>query len=98
MRGLRCLMKFQCDTCKGIIELAFDDKVVTCGHCNAPCKVPAPMSHGVVIDDFLIEKLLGEGGMGNVYLAHQFSLDRQVALKILKNELIIVYVGWSYIY
>ena len=45
------------------------------------------MSKGVVIDDFMIIKLLGDGGMGNVYLAHQFSLDRNVALKILKDEI-----------
>jgi eukaryotic-like serine/threonine-protein kinase len=33
--------------------------------------------------DFKIIKKLGQGGMGAVYLAHQESLDRQVALKVM---------------
>ena len=44
--------------------------------------------------DFLIEvpgytviKKIGEGGMANVYLATQHSLDRQIALKVLSPEI-----------
>jgi len=42
--------------------------------------------HGLVgrtLGGYRIEKLLGAGGMGAVYLAHQISLDRKVAFKIL---------------
>lgn len=39
------------------------------------------------LSDFRIEAILGEGAMGVVYRAHQKSLDRAVALKILRPEL-----------
>ncbi len=38
---------------------------------------------GVLLGDFQVEKLLGRGGMGEVYLATQVSLERPVALKVL---------------
>ena len=40
---------------------------------------------GIVIGDFIIIKQLGAGGAGVVFLAHQISLDRPAALKIIKE-------------
>ncbi len=34
-----------------------------------------------------IDKLIGEGGMANVYLAHDTILDRKVAVKVLRGDL-----------
>ncbi len=82
------IKKVQCPSCKKVVFNDFKDKYFACGNCNSLVTMPEQISAGVVIDDFLIEKLLGEGGMGNVYLAHEFSLDRKVALKILKEEFI----------
>ncbi len=42
---------------------------------------------GQVVGDFKLLRRLGQGGMGQVYLAEQFSLRRQVALKIVRPEL-----------
>ncbi|MGD9856658.1 MAG: serine/threonine protein kinase, partial [Planctomycetaceae bacterium] len=39
------------------------------------------------LGDFEIRKQLGQGGMGKVYLAHQISLDRDCALKVMSHEL-----------
>ncbi|QDU36419.1 Serine/threonine-protein kinase PrkC [Maioricimonas rarisocia] len=39
------------------------------------------------LGDFRLVKKLGQGGMGAVYLAHQISLDRPCALKVLSRDL-----------
>ncbi len=38
-------------------------------------------------DRYKIERHLGEGGMANVYLAHDLKHDRKVAVKVLRPEL-----------
>jgi eukaryotic-like serine/threonine-protein kinase len=47
---------------------------------------PLALLPGAKVDDFEIIRLLGRGAFGNVYLARQISLDRQVALKVSANR------------
>jgi serine/threonine protein kinase len=42
---------------------------------------------GRTLGDFHILRRIGTGGMGQVYLARQMSLKREVALKLLRNDL-----------
>jgi serine/threonine-protein kinase len=52
---------------------------------NEP-KAEAPKKK-TILGDFEIQKKLGQGGMGEVFLAKQISLDRAVALKLLNKEM-----------
>ena len=42
----------------------------------------------IVTSRYKISKLLGHGGMGDVYLAEDQELPRQVAIKVVRNELL----------
>jgi eukaryotic-like serine/threonine-protein kinase len=48
---------------------------------------PTPDLTGKTLGDFHVLRRLGEGGMGQVFLAEQLSLKRKVALKLLKADL-----------
>jgi serine/threonine-protein kinase len=41
---------------------------------------------GKTLGDFRVERLIGRGGMGDVYLANQSGLNRPVALKVLRAD------------
>ena len=82
-------MKLFCAKCQKVFEAekTADSTKVKCPVCGDeqefPQTIPGP---GVVVGDFLIEKLLSRGGMGEVFLAKQISLDRPVALKVLQQK------------
>ncbi|MCI0680888.1 MAG: serine/threonine protein kinase [Gemmataceae bacterium] len=54
---------------------------------TAAAPSPEPDLTGQTFGDFRIMRRLGQGGMGQVYLAEQISLKRHVALKFLKADL-----------
>ena len=82
-------MRFQCPFCKGIVQVPNSDLGLECqcGHCSELVKAPPyRLSPGAVIADFIIMEEIGRGGMGIVYRAHQITLDRPAALKILSDQ------------
>ena len=46
-----------------------------------------PRWQGALFDHYRVLEPIGQGGMGTVYLGHDTSLDRKVAIKVLPSEL-----------
>ena len=83
-------MKFQCVFCLSTynatnVQLG---ESINCPNCSKNLVVPKKAyDRGRVIGgDFVIDRVLGTGGMGTVYLAKQTSLEREVALKVLSRK------------
>lgn len=47
-----------------------------------------PLIGQVLLEQFRIEEVIGAGGMGTVYRAHQSNIRRDVAIKVLHSELV----------
>jgi len=83
------LITFDCPKCESSLEIEASaaGSQIQCPQCNTPVTVPRKgVEPGTTIGGFQVAKLLGEGGMGQVFLARQLSTDRNVALKILPPE------------
>ncbi len=55
---------------------------------DGPIEEEAPLATGYMIDHFRIMRLIGRGGMGQVFLARDVQLGRRVALKLINPKLI----------
>ena len=50
-------------------------------------EIPDPLLGTVLLEQFRIDAQIGTGGMGTVYRAHQTTVGRNVAIKVLRQEL-----------
>lgn len=65
-----------------------DGKTVAIATETPPHSNGGKLDHvGETLDDFRLVRRLGEGGMGQVYLAEQQSLQRRVAIKLLRSDI-----------
>lgn len=83
-------MNFKCPKCGKSAELAAHEagQDIECPVCGADIRYSGDKIYsGRIIAGFELQELLGIGGMGEVWLAYQQSMDRQVAIKILSPYL-----------
>lgn len=83
-------LSITCSKCGAefLIDEAHAGSTVACSQCQSTILVPlAGIKEGMKIADFEIIRRLGVGGMGEVWLAKQVAMDRDVALKILSPAL-----------
>ena len=62
------------------------DDTATAAPAAVPGREPGSIAIGMQLGHFRIEKPLGAGGMGEVYLATDLALDRPVAIKVLPGQ------------
>lgn len=82
---------FECPGCHCEAEsaLKYSGQVAQCPNCDQMILIPQTgINPGMEIGGFTIIKRLATGGMGEVWLARQKSMDRLVALKILPPALV----------
>ncbi|MBN2449656.1 MAG: protein kinase, partial [Lentisphaeria bacterium] len=80
------LFEFACPSCGSRIEAdaSVSGRQSNCPQCGGMVAVPeARVDCGATLAGFRLESRLGKGGMGEVFLARQLSVERRVAVKVL---------------
>jgi serine/threonine protein kinase len=78
------MVTIACTACRNVIDVTGLEPgdSITCPYCRN--EFPITRQFG----NFLLERQLGAGGMGTVYLGRDMTLDRVCAVKVLKPELV----------
>ncbi|MFA7231602.1 MAG: protein kinase [Victivallaceae bacterium] len=83
-------LKFKCPHCSQKLEAeaTMFGEHNSCPACGEKLQIPdSRLASGIQLDDFVLRERIGSGGMGEVWLAEQQSMGRQVALKIMRENL-----------
>ncbi len=84
------MIVFDCPSCRAELEseLEYAGETMDCPSCGHPVVVPAgAIAQGSMIAGYRVERHLGGGCLGEVYVATQLSVERRVALKLLPPSL-----------
>ncbi len=83
------MLRFSCPFCHYKIESANENASgkILCPACEKTIALPnSRFEEGCIIGDFILQRKIGSGSSGMVFLAQQISLERDVALKIMPRE------------
>ena len=82
-------ISFRCTSCrvKLGVDVIYAGRQMYCPQCNEAVTIPnAGLGNWSTLGDFRLLKVIGEGSTGQVFLARQNSMSREVALKVLHHR------------